>query len=73
MPQVFKAKPNKKAGKTHTCRKQKPAAKKKDGWKAARDVQLTKRIHKNAEDIIIGKASEGKIRLKIAGQNRVKK
>ena len=34
---------------------------------------LTKKINRNAEEIIIGRANEAKIRLKIAGQNRVKK
>lgn len=73
MPQSFKAKANKKAGKSHTCRKTKPAVQKSNGWKAKRDVKLTRNIIRNAEEIIIGKAKEAKIRLKIAGQNRVKK
>lgn len=53
-------------------RKSKPVQKKKQGFKAKSDRQLTKNINRNAEDLIIGKAKEAKIRLKIAGQARVK-
>ena len=73
MPQGFKKSKPGKGGKAHTSRKQKPAAKKMNGWKAKSNKQLTKNINRNIEDIVVGKAKESKIRLKIAGQNRVKK
>jgi len=73
MVQNFKKVKPAKGGKTHTGRKDKPQQKKANDWKAKRLVVLTKTINKNAEDVIINRAKEGKIRLKIAGQNRVKK
>jgi len=66
MPQAYKNKPRK--GVTvHQQRKNKPSKKTVDGWKDKSNKQLTKNIHKNSEDLIIGKAKESKIRLKIAG------
>ena len=73
MPQGFKKSKPGKGGKTHMSRKQKPKQKKVQGWKAKADRQLTRTINRNAEDIVIGKAKEGKIRLKLAGQHRIKK
>ena len=74
MPQGFKNRVKSAKGvKTHVTRKDKPAMKKADGWKARSNKQLTKNINRNLEEVIIAKAKESKIRLKVAGQNRKKK
>ena len=73
MAQNFKKMKPGKGGKAHQGRKAKPQQKKAQGFKAKSNKVLTKNINRNAEDIIIGRAKEAKIRLKIAGQNRKKK
>lgn len=43
------------------------------GFKGAAQKTLTKSINRNAEEIIINRARDAKMRLKIAGQKRDKK
>lgn len=73
MSQNFKKIKPGKGGKAHTGRKAKPQQKKAQGFKAKSNKKLTQNINKNLEEVIIGRAKEAKIRLKIAGQNRKKK
>jgi len=73
MPQGFKPGKAGKGGKKHTARKTKPAQKKANNFKSKSEVQLTKNINRNLEQVIIDRAKESHIRLKIAGQNRKKK
>ena len=73
MPQGVKNKQKAgKGGKSQMSRKSKPAKKSCNGWKAKSNKVLSKNINRNAETIIIERATGAKMRLKIAGQNRVK-
>ena len=62
-----------KGGKSHQSRGNKPARKLAKGFKGKSNQALTKNINRNAESLMIEKASEGKIRLKLAGKHRIKK
>ena len=62
-----------KGGKDQMSRKQKPIQRKQAGWNSKNNIKLTKNINRNSEEIMITRATEGKIRLKIAGQKRSKK
>lgn len=73
MAQGFKKGLKGKGGKVHQSRKTKPARAKVNSFKAKSNVTLTRNINRNAESLMIEKASEGKIRLKLAGKHRVKK
>lgn len=66
MPQLFKNKGGHKT-KAHQKRKNKPSERSKRTDRSRSDISLTKNIHRAAEDLIIGKAKQSKIRLKIAG------
>ena len=69
MPQGFK---NKKAsgGKAHSSRKNASKKSKQKSRFDKNNKKVTSNINKNIEEIMVGRASEAKIRLKIAGRSK---
>ena len=69
MPQGFKVKKSS-GGKAHSSRKNASKQKKNKSRFDKNNKKVSSNINRNIEEIMVGRASEAKIRLKIAGKSK---